>query len=112
MDGHRKLKLLSSTCKDVDELEKPPLPDRASKNFDKQLFPNVLAGLGSKKPKYEVYSLEVCVANICTLLDVFCDTSTQLLDPPLNCLATRSDLLEISNIAQTRSSPVRIPQPR
>ena len=111
MDGHRKLKLLSSTCKDVDEFEKPPLPDRASKNFDKQLFPSVLAGLGSEKPKYEVYSLEVCVTNICTLLNVFCDTSTQLLDAPLNCLATRSDLLEISNIAQTRSSPVRSPQP-
>ena len=52
-------------------------------------------------------SLEVWVASIGTLLNVFRDVPTELLHPSLDRLAARSDLLCISHIVEAASQPVR-----
>ena len=107
VDSHRQLKFFPPLCKDPDKVKKPPFPNGARKNFDKELFPDT-ARSGNEISKSDVYSLEIRVASVCALLDVSRDSFAKLLHSSLNRLTVRRDLLGIGHIFQPRSWAVRV----
>jgi hypothetical protein len=78
VDGQRKLKFFPSLGKDPDELDKPPFPNGARKNFDEDLFP-AITRLGAKIPGYGARLLEIRIAGVCAFLYVFRDGLAKLL---------------------------------
>ena len=70
MDGQRKFKFFPSLGKDSNELDEPPFPDGARKDFDKDLFPETTK-LGTKMPKCSACLLEIRIASVRAFLYVF-----------------------------------------
>jgi hypothetical protein len=97
VDSQRKLELFPSLCEDANELDESSFPDGPSENFDQELFPDISPGSGREKLECGVHLLEVRVASIGTLLNVFRDSLTKFLHPSLHGFAVRGGLLGIGN---------------
>jgi len=100
------LKLFPPPREDLDELKEPPFPNGPRENFDKDPS-SESTGSGNKTFKYGVYSPEIRIASVCTLLDVFRDSFAKLLHSSLNRLTAWRDLLGIGHIFQPRSRAIR-----
>ena len=97
VQGQRKLEIVPSLGEDLDEFDKPPIPDGPRENFDNQFFPDVSPVCDAGDQKVFVRSLEIRVTSITAFPDVLCDTITKLLHPSLDRLAIRANTLRISH---------------
>jgi len=96
VDSKCRLELFPSLREDADELKEPPFPNGPSKNFDENFFPETPRS-GHERLRSGVCSLEVRIASIRTLLDVFRGSLAESLYSSLNRLTVGGDLLGVGH---------------